>query len=160
MPRPHITPRGRPGTQFIRGWVGPRASLDGRKISSPTRIRSQTVQPIVSCYTNWATRATYIYIYIYKLEQSAYPPMHVIRLHNGIVLFLASQPSSDWVNLSLFQGPLLYQWDALLQLCQVVSILKQRSVLAAQVIKTLIIWDILLCTVAHRNKESGGPCCF
>jgi len=32
-------------------------------------------------------------------------------------------------------------------------------VLAAQLIKMVIIWDILLCTVVHRNKESGGPCC-
>jgi hypothetical protein len=94
------------------------------------------------------------------LEQSAYPPMHVICLHDGIVLFFASEPSSDWVNLSLLQGPLLYQWDALFQLCQVVSILKQCSVLAAQDIKTVVIWDILLCTVIHRNKESGEPCCF
>jgi len=28
-------PRERPGTHFTRGWVGPRAGLDGRKISSP-----------------------------------------------------------------------------------------------------------------------------
>jgi len=27
--------RERPGTHFIGGWVGPRAGLDGRKISSP-----------------------------------------------------------------------------------------------------------------------------
>ena len=27
--------RKRPGTHFIGGWVGPRAGLDGRKISSP-----------------------------------------------------------------------------------------------------------------------------
>ena len=34
-PRPHFTPRERPGTHFTTGWVGPRAGLDGRKISSP-----------------------------------------------------------------------------------------------------------------------------
>ena len=34
-PRPHITPRERPGTHCKGGWVGPRAGLDGRKISSP-----------------------------------------------------------------------------------------------------------------------------
>ena len=28
-------PRERPGTHFTEGWVGPRAGLDGRKISSP-----------------------------------------------------------------------------------------------------------------------------
>ena len=34
-PRPHFTPRERPSTHFTGGWVGPRAGLDGRKISSP-----------------------------------------------------------------------------------------------------------------------------
>ena len=30
-----LYPRERPGTHFTGGWVGPRASLDERKISSP-----------------------------------------------------------------------------------------------------------------------------
>ena len=30
-----LYPQERPGTHFTRGWVGPRAGLDGRKISSP-----------------------------------------------------------------------------------------------------------------------------
>jgi len=30
-----VYPRERPGTHFAGGWVGPRADLDGRKISSP-----------------------------------------------------------------------------------------------------------------------------
>ena len=34
-PRPHFTPRERPGTHCPGGWVGPRAGLAGRKISSP-----------------------------------------------------------------------------------------------------------------------------
>ena len=33
--RPHFTPRERPGTHCTGGWVGPRAGLDGRKISFP-----------------------------------------------------------------------------------------------------------------------------
>lgn len=73
----------------------------------------------------------FVAVYIHKLEQSAYPPLNVICLHNGIVLFFTSEPSSDWVNLSLFQGTLLYKWDTLLQLCQVVSILKQSSLLSS-----------------------------
>ena len=35
-PRPHFTPRERPGTHFTGGWVGPRAGLDVRK-SRPQR---------------------------------------------------------------------------------------------------------------------------
>jgi len=169
--RPGYTlPPGKTRYPFYRRLGGPQGRSGRAENLVPTVIQSRTIQPIVSRYTDWATQPThththiyvniYIYIYIYQLKQSAYPSMHVICLHNGIVLFFASQPSSDWVNLSLLQGPLLYNWDALLQLCQVVSILKQCSVLAAQVIKTLIIWDILLCRVAHRNNESGGPCCF
>ena len=37
-PRPHFTPRERPGTHFTGGLVRPRAGLDGRKISSPPRF--------------------------------------------------------------------------------------------------------------------------
>jgi len=30
-----LYPKERPGTHFTGGWVGPRAGLDGQKISSP-----------------------------------------------------------------------------------------------------------------------------
>jgi hypothetical protein len=33
-----LYPRERPGTHFTGGWVGSRAGLDGRKISSPPRF--------------------------------------------------------------------------------------------------------------------------
>ena len=60
-PRPgRLYPRERPGTHFTGDWVGPRAGLDGQKISSPPGFffRSRTVQPIVSRYTDWASRPT------------------------------------------------------------------------------------------------------
>ena len=53
-----LYPREKPGAHFTGSWVGPRAGLDGRKISSPTRIRSRTVQPVISRYTDSATRST------------------------------------------------------------------------------------------------------
>jgi len=37
-PRPHFTPRKRPGNNWTGGWVSSRADLDGRKISSPLGI--------------------------------------------------------------------------------------------------------------------------
>jgi hypothetical protein len=40
---------------FTGGWVGHRAGLDGAKNLVPTGIRSRTVQPLVSSYTDWAT---------------------------------------------------------------------------------------------------------
>ena len=55
-----LYPRGRPGTHFTGGWVGPRTCLDGRKNLVPTGIRSRTVQPVVSRYNDWATGPTYI----------------------------------------------------------------------------------------------------
>ena len=44
--------RERPGTHFTGGWVGPMAGLDGSENLVPTEIRSRTVQPIVSRYTD------------------------------------------------------------------------------------------------------------
>jgi len=53
-PRP-LYPRERPGTHCIRGWVGPRAGLDGcGKSPPPPRYDPRTVQPVASRYTDWA----------------------------------------------------------------------------------------------------------
>ena len=41
----HILPRERPGTHFTRGWVGPKAGLDGRKILSPPGFDSGPSSP-------------------------------------------------------------------------------------------------------------------
>jgi len=43
----------RPGTHCTGRWVGPRAGLDGCRISRPG-IRSRTAQPVASHYTVWA----------------------------------------------------------------------------------------------------------
>jgi hypothetical protein len=56
----------------------------------------------------------------------------MIRFHNGIILFLASKPSSNRIDLGLFESTFLYKGDTPLQLCQVVSILKQCPVLPTQ----------------------------
>jgi len=47
-----LYPRERPGTHFTGGWVDPRAGLDGTENLVPTGIRSRTVQPVVSRYTD------------------------------------------------------------------------------------------------------------
>jgi hypothetical protein len=58
---PAALPPGRaPGTNWIGGWVGPRAVLDAvvkRKIPSPRREsnpRTSIVQPVAQRYTDWA----------------------------------------------------------------------------------------------------------
>ena len=38
-------PQERPGTHFTGGWVGPRAGLDGQKISSPPGFDSRASSP-------------------------------------------------------------------------------------------------------------------
>ena len=47
-----LYPRERPVTHFTGGCVGHRAGLDGGKISSPPGFDPQTVQPVVSRYTD------------------------------------------------------------------------------------------------------------
>ena len=46
-----LYPQERPGTNFTGGWVGPRAGLDGRKISSPPGFDPGPSSPVVSRYT-------------------------------------------------------------------------------------------------------------
>ena len=45
-----LYPGERPGIHCIVGWVGPRAGMDGRKISLPLGFDPRTVQSIASCY--------------------------------------------------------------------------------------------------------------
>jgi len=58
-----LYPRERPGTHITGGWV----LLQGRSGRAEnlvsTEFRSRTVQPVVSRYTDWATRPTHIYIH-------------------------------------------------------------------------------------------------
>ena len=64
--------RERPGTHCTGGWVGPRAGLDGRKISPTLGFDSRTVQSVASRYTNWGGSST-VHIYtqtIYRTTQN------------------------------------------------------------------------------------------
>ena len=56
-PRSHFTP-GKGPVPIYRRLGGPQGQ-SGRAVNLvPTGIRSRTVQPVVSCYTNWTTRPT------------------------------------------------------------------------------------------------------
>jgi len=60
-----LYPRERPGTHCTGGWVGPGAGLDScGKISPPPGFDPLTVQPVVSRYTDWATRP-----FIFRLSE-------------------------------------------------------------------------------------------
>jgi hypothetical protein len=53
-----LRPGKRPGTHCIGGWVDPRTSLDGcRKSCLPLGFSHQTVQPVVSRYTDYTLPA-------------------------------------------------------------------------------------------------------
>jgi len=67
-PRPHFTPRERPDTHFTGEWVGPRAGLDGRKISSSQGFDLGPSVAIPTVLTGPHTHThthTHIYIFIY-----------------------------------------------------------------------------------------------
>jgi len=60
------------------GWVGPRAGLDWRKISSP---RGFDPGPVVSPYTDWATRPTFLLLYECKMN---IPMIRLYKITHGI----------------------------------------------------------------------------
>jgi len=76
-----IYPRKRSGTHFTEGWVGPRAGLDGRKISSPTGIRSRTVQPVAQS--------------LYRLSYRAHR-LNEVQILNLLYLFIKYRPFIVW----------------------------------------------------------------
>jgi hypothetical protein len=52
-----LFPRERPGIYCTGGWVGPKAGLDRYGKSRPLPgFDPRTVQPVASCYTDYATR--------------------------------------------------------------------------------------------------------
>jgi len=53
-----LPPGKRPGTHYIGGWVGPRASPGWvQKIPPPPGFDPRTLQPVASRYTNYAMLA-------------------------------------------------------------------------------------------------------
>jgi hypothetical protein len=55
---PSALPRERdPGTHFTGGWVGTTTSRTGAENLAPTGIRSPTIQPVASRYTEYAILA-------------------------------------------------------------------------------------------------------
>jgi len=54
---------------FYRRLDGPQGRSGRTENLVPTGIRSRTFQPVVSRYTDWATRHIYIYIYIYIYKE-------------------------------------------------------------------------------------------
>ena len=67
-PWPHFTP-GKMQYPFYRRLGGPQGRSGRAENLIPTGIRSRTVQPIVSCYTDWTTQPTYLHFTVLFCEQ-------------------------------------------------------------------------------------------
>jgi len=66
-----LPPGKRPGTYCTEGWVGPKAGRDGcGKSRPPPGFDPQTVQPLASCYTDYAIPARNYGPYCLKLAQT------------------------------------------------------------------------------------------
>ena len=80
-----LYPRERPGTHFRGGWVGPRAGLEGRKISLPAGFDPRTVQPVVSRYTDWAIAAHSAVAPRYKiLIRNMKKRLKILKVEEGV----------------------------------------------------------------------------
>jgi hypothetical protein len=67
---------------FFRRLGGTQAGLDRCGKSHPTGIRSPTVQPVASCYTDYAHTYIHTYIHTYKLTHT------YTRTHTYIYTYL------------------------------------------------------------------------
>ena len=66
-PQPLFTPQERPGTHWTGGWVGPKAGLDRcGKSRLPPGFNPQTIRPVTSHYTDYATRPTFLFMAMRK----------------------------------------------------------------------------------------------
>jgi len=113
MLRPHFT-SGKTRYPFYRRLGGPQGRSGRAENLVPTGIRSRTVQPVVSRYTDWATRPIYyIYVYIlyYMYENNGYcntkcswsSAWHIIEWHTllsllCVVMYFVSELCLDQYN--------------------------------------------------------------
>jgi len=81
-PQPHFTP-GKTRYPFYRKLGGPQGRFGRAENLVPTGIRSRTVQPLVSRYTDWANRPT---VNIVNVKCSRYRPGLAQRVGRGIAL--------------------------------------------------------------------------
>ena len=72
--RPHFTP-GKVLVPIYRRLVGPQGRPGRAENLVPIGIRSQTVQPVVSRYTDWATGPTSYKIWVLKFPKGQFPAM-------------------------------------------------------------------------------------
>ena len=87
-------PRGRPGTHFTGGWSGMVENF------VPTGIRSRTVQPVVSRFTDWATgpkiRAS-SWPYYKNLSRCRYLNVKLVNRNfvNKCMVLVSKTPTAD-----------------------------------------------------------------
>jgi len=76
-----LYPREWPGTHCIGDWMGPRPVRAGAENLAPTGIRSRTVQPVASRYTDWAVQECHIKIKNTKIKLWNTNYVNIIQHH-------------------------------------------------------------------------------
>jgi len=76
-----------PGTHFTRGWVGPRAGLDGRKISSPPGFYPGPSSPKSVAIPIELPGPLYIYIYVCMYTTTGFHKL-IIKQFIDVCLYL------------------------------------------------------------------------
>ena len=94
-----IYPRKRPGTHFTGSWVGRSGRAENLV---PTGIRSRSVQPAVSRYTDWATRPTpstcFEEIIIHRHEVISVNAATVFCYASSLIVLAARHLIDAWYN--------------------------------------------------------------
>ena len=91
-------PPGRPGTHCTGDWVGPQGqSGQARKISPPSGFDPQTVQPVASRYTHYATRATSCLSTPHKLTVAVSPLGEKWMLYRNNQTVLPQTAGNMWL---------------------------------------------------------------
>ena len=98
-PRPHFTP-GKTRYPFHRRLVGPQGRSGRAEKLVPTGIRSQTVQPIISRYTNRATLPTIVFSYSSKLERRNWRDISLAARRHTYPLTITLFVAYDYLQLS------------------------------------------------------------
>ena len=84
-------PPGKTLYSFYRRLGGPQSRSERAENLVPTGIRSQTVHPVVSCYTDWAIRLIYI-------SEIQHYPLHTYVVRGLHTALSPSCESANWLN--------------------------------------------------------------
>jgi hypothetical protein len=115
-------PPGKTRYPFHRRLAGPQGRSGRSKNLVPTGIRSWTVQPVVSHYTDWATRPTcflllrLIFLFLWKHEGRPRQTVALEPHERSTSILLPWEYFLLNYRLTKFQSPLPYEYPAVLKI--------------------------------------------